>query len=216
MSDSIDPKRLQIVLELTDVEAEHVLFSRLQSLDKTWKLSYGEVGMIAVEVQNRLLWKQRADPETGDPCASFSVWMKVAAPWSYAMMFAAKRDVEELHDIPAEHLAQIPAGNFSVVKQLSSAVRADPGVLHAAKTMRSDALVEKIQRDFPDQHVESRKTLRFRPEASAAEKIEEALAMAEAKGARTRDEQLEMVAAVALEQWNSESEIERLMQEEKV
>lgn len=170
--------------------------------------------MIAVEVQNRLLWKQRTDPATGEPCESFSAWMKTAAPWSYALMFAAKRDVEELHDVPAEHLAQIPAANFPVFKQLSSAVRADPGVLHAAKTMRSDALTEKIQRDYPDQHLQSRKTLRFRPEADKAAEIEEALAMAESKGARTRDEQLWVIARVAVEQWKMEAEIEKMVAEE--
>ena len=189
---------------------EESIFARLQMIDQTLKLSYAEAGILALKVKTGQLFTTRFDPATEKPCESFSRWLVLAAPYSSATMFSAVRDVEELSDVPETDLREMPAANIHIVKQLSSAVRADASVLHAAKTLKSDELISQIQRDFPRQHLEMRKTLRFRPEESAAETIEQALSMAEARGAKTRDEQLESVAVEALQAWKFEDECSNL------
>lgn len=177
--------------ELPDEEAESLMFLRLRSLDETWKLSYGEVGLICQAVQTRLLWKHRPDPETGERCTSFTRWVLCAAPWSYATVFAAKRDVEELlPDVGAEDIAQIPASNFTVMRQLSTGVRSSPEVVEAAKTKRTEELVEQIRRDHPNEHLEQRKLMRFSPTETQAADIEEAIALAMEQGAMSRTEAL--------------------------
>jgi hypothetical protein len=202
------------ILSLPDEQAETALFYRLAYIDNIHKLSYAEVGNICLQVQAYMLHEQRIDPETGLPC-TFSRWVHLAAPYSYSTCYAAMRDCEAMKDVPEEHLAEIPAGNFPVMRQLSTKVRADPGVLKAAKTKKTEAFVEHIRAEHPDEHIESRKTFRFHPEESAAAKIEEALNRAEKMGAHSRDEALEIVALAAMDWWEfktQELEIDRAMQ----
>lgn len=179
------------------------LFDRMRYLDDTERISYAERGRICHYVRVHLVHQQRTNPETGEPC-SFTEWVRLAAPWSYQTCFAAMRDVEALSDIPAKELAQIPQANFAVLRQLSTAVRAQPAVIEAAKTQRSDKLIEHVQRNHPDQHIESKQTLRFVADESQAEEIEEAIGLAIERGAMNRTEALLSIcidyrAAVMLE-----------------
>lgn len=185
---------------------EAFIFNELQTIDRSWKRSYARAGLLCKEVHDRLLWRER--------CHSFSEWMKMAAPYGYAQAWAALRDVEALADIPAEDLAEIPQANFPTMKQLSSAVRTQPAVLQMAKTAKTEDFVAHIEREHPAQHVEHRVTMKFKPEAGAVVKIEEALRMAMGRGARTRDEALEMMAAEALMQWTLEAEVEGIVLED--
>ena len=193
---------------------EEAIFSRIQLLDRTWKLSYAEAGILCLKVNTEMLWQTRLDPTTGLPCASWTQWVKIAAPYSYATVFQAVRDCEELSDVPESELSQITRGNFGLMKQLSSAVRADPRVLQCAKTMKAEEFTEEIRKEYPTQHLETRKILRFVGVAeSAAEQIEQALAMAEARGSQTRNESLEAIAVEALQTWAMEEEIEKMAAE---
>jgi len=210
----ITPDVMSDVLGLPDAKAEAAFFNRLTYIDNIHKLSYAEVGNICLQVQAYMLHEKRIDPETGLSC-TFSRWVHLAAPYSYSTCYAAMRDCEAMKDVPEEHLAEIPAGNFPVMRQLSTKVRADPGVLKAAKTKKTEAFVEHIRAEHPDEHIESRKTFRFHPEESAAVKIEEALNRAEKMGAHSRDEALEIVALAAMDWWEfktQELEIDRAMQ----
>ena len=202
----ITHERMADILGLPDEKAEPIFFSRLQQIAATWELGYAEVGLICRQVDAYLLWEKRIDPETGEPCASFSRWVHVCCPRSFATVYAAMRDVEELKDVPAEHVAKIPASNFPVMKQLSSAVRNDPQVLEAAKSQNAEQFVETIRRDHPNQHIEHRQLLRFRPVESAAAKIKEALNRAEQMGAHNWDEALEWLAQWAMDWLEFKSE----------
>jgi len=202
----ITPDVMIEVLGLGEVEAEAALFERLRHIDKIHKLSYSETGNICLKVQAHLLHEMRTDPDNGEPC-SFSRWLHLAAPYSYSTCYAAMRDCEAMKDISEEHLSEIPASNFPILRQLSTAVRSEPEILIAAKTKKIDEFVEHIKRSFPSQHLESRKSMRFHPEESAAEKIESALSRAESMGARTRDESLEWIAGWAMD-WISFKEEE--------
>lgn len=195
-------------ISLADEVAESTIYTRMRSLDETARLGYAEIGLMCVSVQNRLLWRTRIDPDTGFPCRSFSRWLRIAAPFSYSTAYSALRDVEELADIPASELAQIPQSNIFTMKQLSTAVRAEPAVLQAAKTQRSEDFVEHIRKTHPGQALEEKKTFRFNPPQSAAEVIERALKMAEGHGAANRNDALELMAVTCMEQWRLEAEVE--------
>jgi hypothetical protein len=175
------------------VLSEPDLFRRMRTLDDTDKFSYAEKGKICLDIKNTLDYRNRINPDTGQPC-SLSQWIRLAAPWSYQTCFSAMRDLESLSDIPMEHLAKVPQVNFPILKQLSTAVRAQPSVLSAAKTQRVDQFIEKIKRDHPDQHLEARKTLRFVADESQAAEIEEAITLAMEHGAMNRTEALLAIA----------------------
>lgn len=209
MNDAITPHRMAEILQMENIQAESHLFDRLRYLDRITKLSYAEIGFISKTVQQYLLHEHRTDQDTGKPMV-FTKWLRTACPWSYAQAFAAMRDVTELADIPAEQLAEIPQANFGILKQLSTAVRAQPDVIQAAKAMPSEAFTEKIKRDFPGQKIEFNRTMRFRPQESAVTVINEALAKAMERGAANRNEALEWCMVTALEQFRYEEEIEAM------
>ena len=168
---------------------EPELFQRMRVLDDTEKFSYAEKGRICLQIKNSLIHRERIDPDTGEPC-SLSAWVRLAAPWGYAVCFSAMRDIESLSDVPMEDLSRVPEKNFPILKQLSTAVRSLPTVLQSAKTQRSDMFIEHIKKHHPDQHIESKRTLRFIADESQAEEIEEALTLAMEHGAMNRTEAL--------------------------
>ena len=197
MIDTTIPYTMNCILKLPNAEAEAVLYDRLRYLDRTTKLAYSEIGTISLTVQAHRLHEHRYDEELKKPF-SFSRWLRKACPWGYSVAFAAMRDVEELKDIPAEHLAEIPQSNFPILRQLSTAVRSTPRVIEAAKTQTAAEFTEQIRKDHPEQHIESRKMLRVNMEESALEKVEEAIFEAMGRGAMSRGEAMEMIAAEAL------------------
>jgi hypothetical protein len=134
--------------------------------------------------------------------------MSLAAPRARSTAYQYLREVTELQDIPDEHLSQIRGENVGTVMHLSTAVRAEPEVLEAAKTQKSDEFVEHIQKTHPDQHVEHRKTMKFRPAESAAKVIENVLAEAMDHGASNRDDALELAMQTAHEAWQMESQLD--------
>ena len=204
----LTPDRMASLLGMADEDAEPILFKRLQQITATFELGYAEVGLICREVDSYLLWEKRIDPETGQPCTSFTRWVRVCCPRSYPTAYAAMRDVESLKDIPDQHLSQIPASNFPIVKQLSTAVRSDPEVLEAAKTQNTEGLVEHVRANHPEQHIERTKILRVPLDESAMGKVEELFKQAQLRGAKNRSEALEMICAEAELQWRLEAEIE--------
>jgi hypothetical protein len=210
MPDAVTPDKMVGILALPNAEAEGALFERLRYLDRTTKLAYSEIGFISRTVQQFALHEYRIDPQSGNPC-SFTRWIRLAAPWGYSTAFAAMRDVENLKDIPAEHLAEIPQSNFHILKQLSTAVRSEPGIIEAAKSKSAGELTEQIRKDHPEQHLDTRKMLRVNMDESALEKVEEAIFEAMTRGATSRGEALEMISAEALMEWKFEKEIERAL-----
>lgn len=207
----LTPDKMTDLLGLADEDAEPILFNRLQQIAHTFELGYAEVGLICREVDAYLLWEKRIDPETGQPCASFTRWVRVCCPRSYATVYAAMRDIESLKDIPDHDLSQIPASNFPIVQQLSTSVRAEPDVIEAAKTQNTKGLVDHVRANYPDQAIEHSKMLRFKMSSSAAERVEMALKMAQLKGANNWPDALELICAEAMEAWRYEEEIESAM-----
>jgi hypothetical protein len=183
------------------------IFAALQAWDKAI-LSRTEIGIMCRDVRDGMLWKYRIDPETNEPCTNWTRWMHLAAPRAYSTAHQYLREVIELKDIPDEHLSQIRGENVDTVIQLSTAVRKDPDVLEAAKTQPVDGLIDHIRDKHPGQAIEHRKTLKFNPEESAVKVINNALDEAIEHGARDRDSALEMLAVIALQNFQMEREVE--------
>jgi len=205
-TDAITPSRLIEILSLDTAEAESILFDRMRYLDRVHKLSYCEIGMICRTVEQYLLHESRIDSESGKPM-SLTRWIRNAAPWSYSVCFSAKRDVEELKDVPAEQLAQIPPSNIGTMKILSSQVRSNPAVIEAAQSKSNKDFVKHIKDQFPDQHVTSKHIYRFSVAEDQAEDCDAALEWAiENDIAGSPSEAFHRMAVTALEQWKKESE----------
>jgi hypothetical protein len=190
---------------MSDSQDEARIFNRLRAINDSWKCSYAAVGLLCKEVEDRRLWESR--------CASFTDWMALASPYATSQAYQALKDVRAVSDVPAEDLAEIPQANFSTLKRLSTHVRLQPEVLQAAKTMDSPHFAAKIQQDHPDQLIEARRWMRFHPEVSAAERIEQVLLRAFRRGAQSREEALEMALIEAEKSWDAEDAVKAVEDE---
>lgn len=188
---------LDEAIALPDEQAAYALSARMSAWDQVDVLherSYSERGLIALEFEKRKLWQHIINPASGEPFNSFSAWATSGALGGRRVTFEAKEDVKALADVPAEQLRDVPKSNIKILKKLSTGVRSQPEVLEAAKSLPADDFLAKIEREQPDQHIEGKTTMRFRPDRSKAEEIEEALKMAMGEGALGRDEALWLIA----------------------
>ena len=170
------------------------IFARLSDYDEQERLRYAEVGLMVLTVEQGELWKLRTDPQTDYPCRSLNRWIQIACPYAHSTVYAALRDVKELQDVPTADLAQISQSNMRTMRQLSTKVRNDPKVLEAAKTGRTDALVSLVKANFPQQHLEGEKYLRFTLNETRMADVQEAIRKAMARGCDGSSEVLWMWA----------------------
>ena len=169
-----------------DSARESLIFARLQAWDKAI-LSRTEIGILCREVRDTPLWQCR--------CESFESWMSLAAPRARSTAYQYLREVTELQDIPDEHLSQIRGENVDTVMHLSTAVRAEPEVLEAARTQKAKEFIGTIRRDHPEQHISRRSRYRLNPTEEQKAEIEEAVELAIERGdANTREEAIFMWA----------------------
>ncbi len=205
-------KNLSDLIALPDPQAAVALNLRMEALDHLHHIherSFAERGIIAREVERRALWKHLISPETGEPFPHFTAWISSGAIGCRRTTFEALRDMEMLEDVPSGKLIDIPKGNLKVLTQVSTAVRNHPEILDAAKTLSQDQLLAKLESEHPLQHIETRRSMRFRPTAIGSRAIEAMIEYAIEKGiAGSRDEAIVRAAETALAEWHMEEELE--------
>jgi len=198
------------ILRIGDAKwAAAQLDSRLRVLERQHRRSFIEIGVILNEMSDRQLWQQLVDPKTAQPFASFDRWLADAAPVSRSGGYAAMGVLRKVTDVSVAELQEMPRCNVMALPQLSPQVRRDPAVLAAAKTESEDEFLRTIETNHPDQHIETRRKMRFSPSRSDAAVIEEAIAWAlENDIAGTREEALVRACEAALMGWKMEVETE--------
>lgn len=192
------------VAALSDEDAAITLTGRVRQIDAILRTSFLELGLICQIVEGRKLWSlvQTLDRQ---PVRSFNHWLEECAPYSRSHCYAAKKIAGELsRDIPPETMIGIDETNARLLASISSDVRRDPEVIEAAKNLSGNEFAAKMAEEQPNQHIENRRMIRFNPVASAAEQIEMALKMAQLHGAETREAALEMICAMAVQEWQME------------
>jgi hypothetical protein len=208
------------LMGFTDEMAAEALNARMGAwvgLDRLQERSFVERGIIIREFERRQLWKHLIDPDTGLPFPHLTAWLSCDNFLGCRRTnFEAKRTLAMLEDVPPAKLIDIPKGNLHTLTQLSTAVRNQPDVLEAARTMQPEAFEEKVERDHPQQHIEARRPLRFSPGRAGAKIVEEMIAYAlEHDVAGSRDEALVRAAETALNEWRLEEELKSMPVEEK-
>ncbi len=187
--------------EMDISDAANAIASLLRELDTAEKQVFAARGMALLIVEKHHLWEGHA--------ASMGQWIKHLAPNSWAECYAAMRSIRELlPDVPLEDLQEMKRCNVETIKKLSSAARHDPAVIEAAKVLSREEFEEKIEVEYPFQHIETHKLMHFSPGRSWAKTIENSIAWAlEHNIAGDRDEALLRMAETALEQWKLEEEL---------
>lgn len=180
--------------ELPDETAAIALDGRLRALESLWRRSFYERGLILHEVEQRLLWQKLNDSTTGDPYTSFNRWVVDAAPHSRSDCYAALSVVKELRDIPRQQLSDIPRCNLSILQALSSQVRQDERVIQVASSSSQKDFVAMLEKDYPDQHIESRRLIHLNPTTSLSTVMQQGIELAKrVEGVTTREQAIEAI-----------------------
>lgn len=208
-------RSLSDVISLPDPEAATAMNERMAMwvrIDKLQERSFVERGLIIREFEKRSLWRYLTDPETGSTFPHLTAWLSCDNFLGCRRTnFEAKRTLTMLEDVPPSKLIDVCKGNLNTPIQLSTAVRNQPDILEAARTMPQDEFLEKVEKEQPHQHIEARRVLRFSPGRSWARAIEETISYAlEHDIAGSRDEALLRMAETSLNEWRLEEEIRNM------
>lgn len=162
------------VESLPDQEAADALDAKIRRLEAILRTAFMELGYIASVIQKRKLWQYLKSPKSGHLFTSFDEWLLDAAPYSRSHCYAAKGIYEELAEsIPRQTLMKINETNARTLLEVSSTVR--PKLAESAVVLSEDQLRQTIQKDFPQQHVERKRTLTFHLSESAYQVVTDTL-----------------------------------------
>lgn len=176
------PLTLMDEISLPDAEAAERLNQRLALLDMidaAHGISYSQRLVIIAEFRRRSLWKYLIDPMVGESFPHETAWLSSGFVGCRRVNFEAKLDAEKLADVSPGKLLDVPKGNIKVLTQLSTAVRNEPAILETARTASEDELLDKVEREHPEQHLTVRKRIILRPGRAEARVIEEWVAYAQ-------------------------------------
>lgn len=208
---------LPSLIQLPDERAAVALNDRIIAwnvIDEAHERSYAERGLIAIQFEKRSLWQYLEDPDTQTPFANMTAWMSCSRFLGCRRTnYESKRDMELLQDVPTDKLLDVKKSNLKVLQQLSTSVRNDPSVLEAAKT---DKLLETIERDHPNQHIQTRKPIRINPERDGAAAIDKWVTYAlEHDMAGSQTEAIVRACEMALHDAELDDELEAMAEAEK-
>lgn len=205
------------LINQADPEAAESLNGRMALLDmieKAHEISYSQRIVIIREFEKRSLWKYLTDPMVGEAFPHLTAWLSSGFVGCRRVSFEAKRDGALLAEMDATQLLGVPKGSLKVLIGVSTSVRNLPDVLEAAKA-GDDALLEKLEKDHPEQHLTARKRLIFSPGRSEAKVIEAWIAYAlEHDLAGTKEEALVRACECALDQALLDEELAAMPTEE--
>lgn len=189
---------------LPNQEAADALDGRLRVLERGYRRSFVERGLILVEMEERQLWKLLRDSETNQPYSSLEDWICTVATYSRSDCMAAKEAVKKLKDVPTDQLLDVPRCNIGSLLMLSAKDRAKGAVkvgdkavsvIEAAQSLPEKAFTKAVSERFPDLYIQARKTIHLEPQKTEAEDIEEAIKIAMVvEGCSTRTEALRAIS----------------------
>jgi hypothetical protein len=195
---------------LPNQEAADALDTRLRALERGYRRSFVERGLILMEMEERQLWKLLRDSETNQLYSSLEDWICTAATYSRSDCMAAKEAVKKLKDVPTDQLLEIPRCNLGSLLMLSAKDRAKGAVkvgdravsvIEAAQSLPEKAFTKAVSERFPDLHIEERKTIHLSPVKSAKTVIDRAIEMAMVlEDVTTREAVIEVWAVAYIEE----------------
>lgn len=175
--DEIKEDHLRIFKIWDKEEAAKVCDARMRFLEERDKQTHIERGLIFLAMEENEWYRYIVDPRTGEGYASADRWITDAAPISRSAAYAAKSAIKQLSaEIPLQELNEIPQCNLDTVKKLSTKTRKKPEILHAAKTLPENKFLEKIEKEYPEEHIEEKKPMRLKPDKSARVRINRTMA----------------------------------------
>lgn len=152
------------------------LDQRVRTIEKVWKRTFTELGIICLYVDEKRLWQYCYDP-AGNRFTSFDAWIIDSAPLSRSYAYDAKAKIKILRDsgVPLERLAEVPRVNVITLSQLPPVLQRDEEVLADAQKLSEETFRAKMVSEHPEAHLEARKRVRWEFDQTAWEVVDEAV-----------------------------------------
>jgi hypothetical protein len=187
---------VELVLKAEAITAD----KQFRALWDTMRSAWYELGKQFHNIAEKNYWKFLSGKD-GKEFASINAWLAEAVPEvGRSTIYAARNAYNALKAIPEAELRKIPVTNAHVLKELPEKERVKAKWVKAAQTDTEQELVSRIETELPDLHIERRKNLKLRPEASQHAVIDEAIeVMGWLNEIQGRENNLEAIAAAFLD-----------------
>ena len=183
------------------------LDSRVRAIEKQNKLTYVELGIICLRVEQKELYLSMYDGKF----KSFGAWITDAAPYSRATAYSALGEVKRLieDNVPLDVANKLPRCNLKTVNRLSTSLKRDPEILKAAEVLEEQEFKRKIRKEHPEQHIEDDSPMRLKFERSQRVKVDEAIDVAMAiYELPTREAAIEVICTEFLSSTQTQADYE--------
>ena len=178
--------RLAMAQQITPQQRAIEIDVRIRSIQEVVKRSFIEVGTLACEAEDGMLWAYLESPESGEAYQTFDEWILSCCSYGRASVYAAKKIVRELKGIPLDDLYEIPRANLGqlILVAPSDRLKAQVSVMEgkgkvswveAAKMLPAAVFESKVIMGKPDLHIEKRQRVTFSFEESALSVVDKAL-----------------------------------------
>lgn len=189
----ITEKDIQNLRDVDDLEAADIFDARIRRLEARHRATFVEMGLILMEVEDRELWKVLINQETGQYWTSYDRWLCDAAPISRSGGYAAVKAMRSIV-VPISELKEMPRFAVETMARLSPAVQRNPVVIISAKQDSEEEFLDKLEKNFPDQHIESKRSVRLKTDKSARAVFDKAVeAVMVLYEAKTREEAIDFL-----------------------
>jgi hypothetical protein len=197
--------------EPLEVQAEK-LESRVMAIERSHRRTFLEIGLIYLYFDEKALYRLRFDSQ-GNAYESFNKWASTCSELvSRSYGYEAKEKVKILRDSGTnlDELRDVPRCNIEVMAMLPPHIlRNEKSVIQDAQQLSEDAFRQKMAREFPEAHLEDRRKMSFKFDASVRQIVEEAIAIAMKKFDCPRQAAVEGVFAEFLVNNREQSNIGR-------
>lgn len=134
------------------------LDKRAREIEVQLRSSWVELADLCATIRDNQLWREGR-------YQSFGAWLQDACPTSRSYAYLAMSAREELKEIPAAELKQIPIGNADILKHTPKQHR-NGKVLTAAKNQPPREFIGTVVKEVPNAHLEQKIVHKFRPTKS--------------------------------------------------
>jgi hypothetical protein len=147
----------------TEEAVANAVLGRVEAIEATEKKSFSEKGILILAVKKHDLWAKASTP-----FASFNAWMGSKGDDCRASRFASMRAVDHANGkgLSAEECEKMPRFSMSMIPKLPKAYLDKPETREALRTMDENSLVEKVQRECPEAHIEHNGFWKLKPTES--------------------------------------------------
>lgn len=146
------------------------LDERAKRIEQQFKETWVDLADIMATMRDCEYWREGG-------FTSLHSWIISAMPCSRSWAYLALGVREDLKDIPAEELKQMPLSNAEILRKLPERARREPETIAAAQTLTPAEFLPTVAQQRPELALETKVKLRYTVSASQANVVASGFAL---------------------------------------